>query len=166
MKISSNAQVVKSDDRKPCTTFTTDGTEAVVKFSQISGDTYENLTKKTATSNGKMVSSEQYKKLKMRDEEVRKHEQAHQFAGGSLASSPVYEYNEYGLVQNGHVDIVTPELNKENPEETLKLAKVVKDSASAPSSFSELSDADKSVIAKADGLITNAQNLIDKKLYA
>lgn len=147
----------------PITPTTGDITTGLKLPDQPHADTFVKSEEAKETPSGKKVSKDEFAKLQSRNDEVRKHEEAHQMAGGSLASSPVYEYNEYGYIQNGHVNIGVPELNKDNPEKSLEQAKIVQKAATAPETFSELSDADRQVATKAENIINKSQDLIYKK---
>lgn len=128
------------------------------------GDTFtktQNNSNQVKTPSGALVSKEDNDKMKARENAVKLHEQAHQAAGGSLAGAPSYEYNEYGYIQNGHVNISVPGVNKEDPELSKSQAETVKRSALAPSD--ELSDADLSVAAKAESVIKESEKLISEK---
>ena len=113
-------------------------------------------------SGNKELSSEdkeQVEKLKRRDLEVKKHEQAHVSAG---ASNPQYEY-EMGpdgvrYATGGHADIEVSEGN--SPEETIEKAHKVKRAALAPD---EPSSADRNIAAEADKLELKAKKEISEK---
>jgi len=101
-------------------------------------------------------SSNSLPKLKARDNEVRKHEQAHFAAAGAYAQGgPKYEYqvgpDGKSYAVGGHVNIdVSP---GKTPQETMFKAQIIKRAALA---VSEPSDADKSVAQKADTMYQKA----------
>ena len=91
--------------------------------------------------------------------EVDAHEQAHLSAAGQYAASgKVINFNGDGIAVSGHVNIKMPHLDKSNPDETIKHAKQVMVAAKAPESFSELSDADLNVYAKASATLAQAES--------
>ena len=140
--------------------------DSLISFNQdqLQADSFVRQNNNFETSpSGKMISKNDKEKMRAREDEVRRHEQAHQAAGGAFAGSPSYEYNEYGYIQNGHVNISMPSVNKENPELSKSQAEIVKKSALAPSGFSELSDADLSVAAQAESIISESDKLINEK---
>lgn len=94
---------------------------------------------------------------KKRYDEVYAHELAHKSAAGSLGGSIVIERDANGMVTGGHVPISIPGLNKAKPQETLKQAQQVIDSAMAPS---DPSDQDYKVAAQARSVIAMAQQEI------
>ncbi len=65
-------------------------------------------------------------------QDIFEHEKAHKDAAGDLGGPIVIENNAQGIPVAGHVDIKMPVLNKENPDETIKHAETVIDSAMAP----------------------------------
>ena len=71
--------------------------------------------------------------IKQRYDEIYKHEQAHKSAAGSLGGAIVIEKNAQGIPVGGHVDILMPVLDKNNPDKTIKHADKVIKSAMAPS---------------------------------
>ena len=90
--------------------------------------------------------------------EVDAHEQAHLSAAGSYASGgKVIDYDENGIAVSGHVNIIMPHFDRNNPDETIKQAKTVMVAAKAPESFSELSDADLNVYAQASATLAKAE---------
>ena len=97
--------------------------------------------------------------------DVHRHEAAHLAAAGKYASSGIIiDFNGDGFAVGGHVNVKMPTLNRENPQETIEHAQTVIKSAEAPASFSELSDADKSVAASARSVLSQAIALKGKKL--
>jgi len=92
----------------------------------------------------------QVRELKKRDQEVRRHEQAHANVGGQYAGAPNYEYQRGPDGQNyavgGHVSIDVAPVNGD-PEATIRKMDIVKRAALAPA---EPSPADRSVAAQAD----------------
>ncbi|MDZ4700123.1 MAG: putative metalloprotease CJM1_0395 family protein [Rhodothermales bacterium] len=98
--------------------------------------------------------------LKKRDEEVRRHEEAHFRAGGRYASSPHYEYQtgpdgkRYAV--GGSVDIDTSAV-PDNPRATLEKARIIKRAALAPE---EPSNQDRKVAREADQMATEAMRAV------
>lgn len=125
------------------------------------GSADDGKTKKSGstTTSGKQLTDaeqEQVKELKSRDSEVRRHELAHQSAGGQYASSPSYDYqtgpdgNRYAI--GGHVNI---DVSKESsPEKTIEKMQQVIQAARAPA---EPSGQDLRVAAEAQQTLAEAQ---------
>lgn len=92
----------------------------------------------------------QVRELKKRDQEVRRHEQAHANVGGQYAGAPNYEYQRGPDGQNyavgGHVSIDVAPVRGDQ-EATIRKMDIVKRAALAPT---EPSPADRSVAAQAD----------------
>ncbi len=108
--------------------------------------------------------------LKQRDQEVRRHEQAHKNAGSGLTGNPIYEFEtgpdgrQYAV--EGSVEIDT---SKEvDPEKTIKKAEKIQAAALAPA---DPSTADKAAASKARQMEQEAQREIieneqkENKLY-
>lgn len=93
---------------------------------------------------------EQIDELKARDQEVRRHEEAHQRAGGQYASAPSYEYQKgpdgQSYAVGGEVQIDTAPVEGD-PDATIAKMEVVKRAALAPA---EPSGQDRAVAAQAD----------------
>lgn len=106
---------------------------------------------------------EEIEKLRDRDQEVRRHEQAHFQAAGNYASPPKYEYQtgpdgrRYAV--GGSVEIDTSEITGD-PEATLTKARVVKRAALAPE---EPSAQDRKVARQADRMAAEAQKEINEQ---
>ena len=102
-------------------------------------------------------------KLKDRDREVRRHEQAHFQAAGNYASPPKYEYQtgpdgkRYAI--GGSVEIDTSAIT-DDPEATLNKARVIKRAALAPE---EPSAQDRKVAREADRMAAEAQKDINEQ---
>ncbi|MBX2821960.1 MAG: hypothetical protein KTR29_19855 [Rhodothermaceae bacterium] len=102
-------------------------------------------------------------KLKDRDREVRRHEQAHFQAAGNYASPPKYEYQtgpdgkRYAI--GGSVEIDMSAVT-DDPEATLNKARVIKRAALAPE---EPSAQDRKVAREADRMATQAQKEITEQ---
>ena len=104
-------------------------------------------------------------KLKVRDREVRQHEQAHiAAAGGNARGGASYEYQvgpdnrQYAV--GGHVDIDVSAVGG-NPQATLQKAMTVQRAASAPA---DPSGADRAVAAAAAGMARDAaKEIADKR---
>lgn len=118
-------------------------------------------------ANGEPLSDKDQKKLeelKKRDNEVRTHEMAHKSAGGSYASSPVYEYTQgpdgKRYATDGHVNIDISE--EKTPEKTIKKMQQVITAANAPA---EPSSADRSVAAEARQKIMEARRKLLNSTY-
>jgi len=75
--------------------------------------------------------------IKQRYDEIYKHEQAHKRAAGSFGGAIVIERNANGVPVGGHVDILMPVLDKNDPDKTIKHADTVIKSAMAPSNPSD-----------------------------
>ena len=115
---------------------------------------------------GKEFTQEEEKeieKLKDRDREVRRHEQAHFQAAGNYASPPKYEYQtgpdgkRYAI--GGSVEIDMSEVT-DDPEATLNKARVIKRAALAPE---EPSAQDRKVAREADRMAAQAQKEITEQ---
>ena len=65
--------------------------------------------------------------------EIYSHELAHKSAGGSFAGAISIEKNSQGIPVSGHVPILMPVLDKNNPQKTIDHANVVIKAALAPS---------------------------------
>ena len=106
---------------------------------------------------------EEIEKLKDRDQEVRRHEQAHFQAAGNYASPPKYEYQtgpdgkRYAV--GGSVEIDTSAIT-DDPEATLNKARVIKRAALAPE---EPSAQDRKVARQADRMAAEAQKQINEQ---
>ena len=87
------------------------------------------------------------------------HEAQHKAKGGSLAGPIVIKKDENGVAVAGHVDIKMPQLDKNNPQNTINDAKKVISSALAPS---DPSGQDLKVANKAKSVLSEAQ-LIDRQ---
>ena len=102
-------------------------------------------------------------KLEDRDQEVRRHEQAHFQAAGSYASPPKYEYQtgpdgkRYAV--GGSVEIDMSEVT-DDPQATLEKARVIKRAALAPE---EPSAQDRKVAREADKMAAEAQKDINEQ---
>lgn len=64
--------------------------------------------------------------------EIYAHELAHKNAGGIYAGDISIEKNSEGIPVSGHVPIVMPTLDKDNPDHTINHANVVIKAAMAP----------------------------------
>ena len=93
--------------------------------------------------------------IKQQYNEIYAHEQAHKRAAGSFGGSIVIEKDANGIPTGGHVDILMPALNKDNPDETIKHAETVIKAAMAPG---DPSNQDYKVAAEAQHLKTEAEN--------
>ncbi|MCC4265822.1 hypothetical protein LL240_15370 [Oceanimonas baumannii] len=95
--------------------------------------------------------------LKLRDQEVRTHEQQHAAVGGQHTGAPNYEFEtgpdgkQYAV--EGHVQVDMSPV-PDDPEATIDKMQQVKAAALAPA---EPSQADRSAAAQADQLITEAR---------
>jgi hypothetical protein len=125
----------------------------------------EAAKKRTATKEELTPEEEKVvEKLKERDAEVRRHEQAHvAAAAGHAVGGPQYEYQtgpdkkQYAV--GGHVDIdMTPVSG--NPEATLQKAQAIRRSATSPA---EPSGADQAVAAQAVKMAMDATREIAEK---
>lgn len=88
------------------------------------------------------------------------HESAHKAAGGPLAGAIVIETNEEGIPVCGHVAIMMPALNPNNPQKTIEDANTVVRAAMAPS---DPSDQDYRVAAQARNIRAEAESIKQKK---
>lgn len=88
------------------------------------------------------------------------HESAHKAAGGPLAGAIVIETNEEGIPIGGHVAIMMPALNPDNPQKTIDDANTVIRSAMAPS---DPSGQDYRVAASARNIRAEAEGIKKKK---
>lgn len=100
---------------------------------------------------------DQIAELKKRDQEVRRHEEAHQRVGGQYASAPSYEYQKGPDGRNyavgGQVQIDTSPVPGD-PDATIAKMEVVKRAALAPA---EPSGQDRAVAAQADAAAQQAR---------
>lgn len=101
--------------------------------------------------------ADQVRELKARDQEVRRHEQAHAAAGGAYAGAPSYEYQQgpdgQRYAVGGEVSIdVSPVAG--DPGATVQKMRQVKAAANAPA---QPSGQDRSVAATADAVSQRAQ---------
>ena len=92
--------------------------------------------------------------IKSRYDEVYAHEKKHKDAAGEFGGSIVIEKDANGIPTGGHVNILMPTLDKENPEETIKHADIVIKSAMAPD---DPSNQDYKVAAEARATKAQAQ---------
>ena len=92
--------------------------------------------------------------IKQQYNEIYAHEQAHKRAAGSFGGAIVIEKDANGIPTGGHVDILMPALNKDNPDETIKHAETVIKAAMAPG---DPSDQDYKVAAKARSIKAEAE---------
>jgi len=106
----------------------------------------------------------QVEKLKKRDAEVRRHEQAHLTAAGPYSKgAPQYEYKkgpdgkQYAV--GGHVEIDTAEVEGD-PEATLKKARIIKQAALAPQ---EPSQQDQKIARKAEKMVQKAERELQEQ---
>ena len=101
--------------------------------------------------------AEQIKELKVRDTEVRIHEQAHASVGGQYAGSPSYEYQRgpdgTNYAVGGEVQIDVAEIEGD-PQATIEKMQTVRAAALAPA---EPSGADRSIAADATQKLAAAQ---------
>ena len=101
--------------------------------------------------------SQQLRLLKIRDREVRAHEQAHASVGGSLTGAPNYLYTRgpdgRQYVSSGHVNIDSSKIAGD-PEATLQKALQLKRAALAPA---QPSQQDRRVAANAQQLAIEAR---------
>ena len=111
------------------------------------------LTATARDAMGEPLSKEEQKQvdeLKKRDQEVRRHEEAHQRVGGQYASAPSYEFQQGPDGKNyavgGTVMIDTAPIEGD-PDATIAKMEIVKRAALAPA---EPSGQDRSVAAQAD----------------
>ena len=134
--------------------------EDILEFTgSLKKDSQSSSKIKSGNKELSLEDKEQLEKLKRRDLEVKKHEQAHVSAG---ASNPQYEY-EMGpdgirYATGGHADIEVSEGN--SPEETIEKAHKVKRAALAPD---EPSSADRNIAAEADKLELKAKKEISER---
>ncbi|MGN0901940.1 MAG: putative metalloprotease CJM1_0395 family protein [Succinivibrio sp.] len=143
----------------------TEATDPVEKKEKEEEKQEQKIDKNDKKSNGEYLTDEEQKELdelKSRDQEVKAHEQAHQRAGGSYASSPEYEYekgpdgNSYAT--GGHVNI---DVSKENtPEKTISKMQTVIKAAHAPA---EPSSQDLKVAAQAQQTLAEAQRELQQQ---
>ncbi len=87
------------------------------------------------------------------------HEAKHKAKGGALAGPIVIEKDNNGVAISGHVNIKMPQLDKNNPDKTIKDAKTVISSALAPS---DPSSQDLKVASQAKAILSNAQDIKEK----
>ncbi len=92
--------------------------------------------------------------IKQRHDEIYAHELKHKNAAGSLGGAIVIEKDANGVPTGGHVDILMPALNKDNPDETIKHAETVIKAAMAPG---DPSDQDYKVAAEARSIKAEAE---------
>ena len=92
--------------------------------------------------------------INQRYNEVYAHELKHKNAAGSFGGSIVIEKDANGIPTGGHVDILMPVLDKNNPDKTIKHADTVIKAAMAPH---DPSDQDYKVAAEARSIKAEAQ---------
>ena len=92
--------------------------------------------------------------INQRYNEVYAHELKHKNAAGSFGGSIVIEKDANGIPTGGHVDILMPVLDKNNPDKTIKHADTVIKAAMAPH---DPSDQDYKVAAEAKSIKAEAQ---------
>ena len=101
--------------------------------------------------------SQQLRLLKIRDREVKAHEQAHASVGGSLTGAPNYQYTRgpdgRQYVSSGHVNIDSSQITGD-PEATLQKALQLKRAALAPA---QPSQQDRRVAVNAQQLAVEAR---------
>ncbi len=97
--------------------------------------------------------------IKQQYNEIYAHEQAHKTAAGSFGGAIVVETDANGIPTGGHVDILMPTLNKENPDETIKHANTVIKAAMAPG---DPSDQDYKVASEARTIRAEAEKYKSK----
>lgn len=88
------------------------------------------------------------------------HESAHKAAGGPLAGAIIIETNEEGIPVGGHVAIMMPVLDVENPQKTIDDANTVVRAAMAPA---DPSGQDFRVAAQARNIRSEAEHVKQKK---
>ena len=93
--------------------------------------------------------------INQRYNEVYAHELKHKNAAGSFGGSIVIDKDANGIPTGGHVDILMPVLDKNNPDKTIKHADTVIKAAMAPQ---EPSDQDYKVAAEARNIKAEAQS--------
>ncbi|MBQ8887799.1 MAG: hypothetical protein IJY61_08880 [Candidatus Gastranaerophilales bacterium] len=91
---------------------------------------------------------------KQRYNEIYAHELKHKNAAGSFGGSIVIEKDANGIPTGGHVDILMPVLDKNNPDKTIKHADTVIKAAMAPH---DPSSQDYKVAAEAKSIKAEAQ---------
>ena len=92
--------------------------------------------------------------IQQRHNEIYAHELKHKNAAGSFGGSIVIEKDANGIPTGGHVDILMPVLDKNNPDKTIKHADTVIKAAMAPH---DPSDQDYKVAAEARSIKAEAQ---------
>ena len=102
-----------------------------------------------------LASSQKQQLIREQYNKIYSHELAHKRAGGALAGGIVIEKNAQEIPVAGHVSIKMPKLNEQNPDETIKDARTVIDSALAPS---DPSDQDLKVASEARSILKQAEN--------
>ena len=88
------------------------------------------------------------------------HESAHKTASGALAGAIIIETNEEGIPVGGHVAIMMPVLDVENPQKTIDDANTVVRAAMAPA---DPSGQDFRVAAQARNIRSEAEHVKQKK---
>ena len=92
--------------------------------------------------------------------EIYSHEMAHKNAGGHLAGAIIIERNAEGIPFAGHVTIKMPQINKNNPQQTINDANTVIKAAMAPL---DPSSQDYKVASQALAIKHKAQNIQQKQ---
>ena len=92
--------------------------------------------------------------FKNQEDKIRRHEEAHKAAAGSLAGPIVIERDSNGIPTGGHVNIKMPPLDPNNPTKTINNAKKIIKSALAPS---DPSSQDLKVAAEAQRILLEAK---------
>ena len=111
--------------------------------------------------NSNFASSPNFQAFKrQRYNEIYSHEMAHKAAIGSLGGPIQIDKDSNGVAFSGHVEVKMPTLNQQNPDETIDHAKMVINSALAPS---DPSNQDYKVASQAQKTLQEAKDVKTKK---
>lgn len=94
-------------------------------------------------------------------DKIMAHEMAHASEAGAFGGGIHIEYDENGIAVGGHVPIIVPGLDPENPEESLRAYLQIQDAALAPGS--DMSSQDAAVASLAASNLGRAQVAMQNK---
>lgn len=96
--------------------------------------------------------------------DINTHEKKHKAAGGDQAGSIVINTDSNGIATDGHVSIEMPDkVNKANPKETLRMAQIAYNSATAPD---DMSPQDRAVASKAQSVMSQANTALNEQSFS
>jgi hypothetical protein len=138
-----------------------DGTDPSQPMVQLSGGKGGGCLTCVGIKSG-LVPVEKLEQLKAESyAKVMAHEQAHASAAGAFGGGIHIEYDSDGMAVGGHVPIIIPGLNPDDPEAGLQAYQMIMDAALAPGA--DASGQDLAVAAQAAGLLGKAQVMMQNK---